>query len=64
MDEAKLAAGAFVVSIIGLFVVAIVLFNLIDRVRQSQGSCQLNQNQPSRLVGMITDQRPAGHQAG
>ena len=56
MDEAKLAAGAFVVSLIGLIVVAVILINLVDRVRQRLSSSQLHRDQPFRPAGMIADQ--------
>jgi hypothetical protein len=36
MDDAKFAAGVFVVLLIGLFMVAIFLFNLISRMRQER----------------------------
>ncbi|NNE83065.1 MAG: hypothetical protein HKN28_03755 [Alphaproteobacteria bacterium] len=41
MEEAKLATGLFVVSAIGLFVVAIALFNWVSRVRERQHGIQL-----------------------
>lgn len=36
MEDAQFATGLFVVSVIGLFIGAICLFNLISRARQEQ----------------------------
>jgi hypothetical protein len=49
MDDAKFAAGLFVVLLIGLFVAATFLFNLISRMRQERKAAvnYIETNHPS-----------------
>lgn len=50
MDDAKFATGLFVVGAIGLFVVAVALFNWVGRLRESQYRDQLCRNHaPARF---------------
>lgn len=43
MDEAKLAGGIFVVSLVILFVVGVYLFNWIDRMKEDRASDRLRE---------------------
>jgi hypothetical protein len=54
MEEAKLATGLFVVLAIGLFVIAIALFNWVSRVRERQHRIQLTRNHvPARFKARL-----------